>query len=139
VLGASLIERTTNLRLKARGLNELSTTEITQIIDRLTGELKPHTASQIMAHKVRFQQDKGIDISTIIKESTAEFEQLWAVMHTRLRLVSGKDFIALLSTYFQKRHGMSVTLNMLLDQITPMEIDSDLKEIIGELDKFCNG
>ncbi len=57
----------------------------------------------------------------------------------RLCLVSGKDFIASLSTYFQKKYGMSVTINMLLDQIEPVEIDSDLREIIDELDKFCNG
>lgn len=138
VLSVNLIERTANLRLKARGLSELSTRAVTEIIDGLTGELKPHTASQIMAHKVRFQQDKGKDISTIIKESTEEFVKQWAVIQTRLCLVSGKDFIASFSTFFQKKYGMSVTINMLLEQIQPEEIDLDLKEIISELDKFCS-
>lgn len=136
-LSVALIERTANLRLSDRGLSHLSTKEVTEIIDRLTAELKPHTASQIMAHKVRFQQDKGLDISTIIQESTAEFEKRWAVLQTRLCIVSGKEFIASLSTLFQRKYGMSLTINMLLDQIEPTEIDSDLKEIISELDDFC--
>jgi hypothetical protein len=137
-LSVDLIERTINLRLKARDLKGLSTSEVTQIIDRLTGELKPQAASQIMAHKVRFQQDKGLDISTIIKESTVDFEARWAEMQSRLCLVSGKEFIAALSTFFQKKYGLSITINMLLEQIVREEIDPDLKEIIRELDKFCS-
>jgi hypothetical protein len=138
-LSASLIGRTANLRLKSRELKELSAAEVTAIIDRLTSELKPNTASQIAAHKVRFQQDKGKDISTIIRESTAEFEKQWAIMETRLCLVSGKDFIASLSTYFQKTYGLSITINMLLDEILREEIDPNLEGIIVELDKFCGG
>lgn len=137
-LSIGLVERTANARLKARGLNELSGAEIKEIVEILTAELKPHTASQIMAHKVRFQQDKGFDISTLIRESTVEFEKQWAAVETRLCMVSGKDFIASLSTFFQRKHGLSVTLNMLLDQMRPDEIDADLKGIIGELDQFCN-
>jgi hypothetical protein len=68
-----------------------------------------------MAHQVRFQQERGKDISTIIQESTAEFERRWAAMEVRLHLISGKDFIALLSSHFQKKYGMSITVNMLFD------------------------
>jgi hypothetical protein len=90
-----------------------------------------------MAHQVRFQQERGKDISTIIQESTAEFERRWAAMEVRLHLISGKDFIALLSSHFQKKYGMSITVNMLFDEIRADEVDDDLKEIVAELDKFC--
>ena len=52
-------------------------------------------------------------------------------------MISGKDFIALLSSHFQKKYGMSITVNMLFDEIRADEVDDDLKELVAELDKFC--
>ena len=64
-------------------------------------------------------------------------DRAWVDIDQRFSLISGKEFIAELSTVLQKRKGFSVTPTMLIDAISREEIAADLVHVIAELNNFC--
>jgi hypothetical protein len=117
----------------------LSIRQIDRLINAVSNNLRHDTASQIAAQRLKyFQQNRSsIDAATISKDTAMKFERAWKHVDQRLCLLSGKDFIAQISSVLQRRKGFSITTNMLMDGLTRSEIASDLVAIISELDGFC--
>jgi hypothetical protein len=116
----------------------LSAKKIRRLIERISNQFKHDTSAQVAAQRAKhFQEIRSrIDSSTIMKETAVEFERNWKSIEWRLATISGKDFIAQLSTSLQKNRGFSVTTNMLVDSMRRDEMPNDLTSIIMELDKF---
>jgi hypothetical protein len=117
----------------------LSPRQIKRLIVGVSNKFRHHTSSQIVAQRGKhFQEIRSrIDQSTVFKETSITFEQNWKDIDSRLGMLPGKDFIALLSSRLQRLKGFSITINMLMDSLTKDEISSDLASIIIELDAFC--
>lgn len=118
----------------------LSEEQIVNILDQVSDTFKHDTLGQIIGHRIKFLQSIGSpkDPGTISKEVSIDFQNWWRNLDMRFRIIGGKDFVSALSANLQRDKGFSITTNMIIDSLEPDEIDHDLKEIISDLDRFCD-
>ncbi len=138
-LSVENLTRVISSRQKALGeSNWLSNRQIERLITAVSNQFKPDTSAQIMTHRGRYFQEirSSVDPSTIWKQTATDFDKKWKNLDQRLSMISGKEFIARLSTRLQKRRGFSVTTNMLIEGMSKGEIADDLALILTELDNF---
>ncbi|MCW5705163.1 MAG: hypothetical protein KIT82_21590, partial [Bradyrhizobium sp.] len=118
---------------------KLSRRQIERLILVTSEQFKHETHSQIASQRAAFLQRSRtkLDASTIHKETAVAFERGWRDLDTRLTMLPGKEFIAQLSARLQKTKGFSITVNMLVDEMSISEVPADLKAILAKLDDFC--
>lgn len=117
----------------------LTIKRIGRLIDAVSNRFKGDTFSQLLGHRIKFVQsirDK-IDPSTTSKNISKMLDAAWKDIDQRLKIISGKEFIAELSTSLQKLKGFSITATMLIDGMPKEEVPEDLVAIIQDLDNFC--
>jgi predicted ATP-dependent endonuclease of OLD family len=106
-------------------------TKLLIIID----ELKNDTSTQLLAYLIKNKQDSSIDVSTIIKEFTIDFEKQWKEIDFRKNVISGKEFFSILNRWLSNEYRMSLSISFVINQISSEEID---KEILNTIDDFMS-
>jgi hypothetical protein len=119
----------------------LSNQQIARFVAAVTNQFRHDTSAQIITQRNRYFQEirSRVDPSTIWKETAMAFEQNWKNMDQRLAMISGKEFVARLSSRLQKRKGVTITINMMVEGMPKSEIADDLASILVELDNFVKG
>ena len=67
-----------------------------------------------------------------------KLEEDWKVLENRLRYCPGKELLARFNDKIQPLLKISITESLIIDQLTTDMIDPELKEILTELDEFCD-
>jgi AAA domain, putative AbiEii toxin, Type IV TA system len=112
--------------------------DVEQIIQEVTNDLKEDTKTQLVAHKAKFNQKSAKDISTIIKESSIQFEKDWALIPFRFSKIGGKTFFTLLNQKLQEHYKINITLTQIANHMKHEDINADLLDFLRELDVVKN-
>jgi len=124
-------------RLTTRNI-DISSSSINIIVSETADTFRTETQNQQLAHYIRYHGavDRGADLSTHIDRANRRFEGLWNDLQSRLNILSGKDFISVLSARLQRDHGVSITINQILDEMLPEEVPSDLVRRLDDMAAF---
>lgn len=140
-LSRELLIRTIQRRQDQRLIEtqKLSRRQIERLISVVSELFKHDTHSQIATHRAKFFQTTGsrLDPSTILRQANESFDRDWADIDRRLTMLGGKDFIAQLSARLQKTKNFSLTINMLIDEMSASDVPADLVQILRRLNDFC--
>jgi hypothetical protein len=120
--------------------NVLSVNDVNDWLNKICEEFKIPVMSQRMANILQFAKERGssVDQSTLISQCTTEFEEEWRDASIRLTLVPGKEVLARLNDTLQSQLKVSVTEAMLIDSLQVTELDSELREVLRQLNDFCD-
>ena len=112
--------------------------DISTIIGNLTEGLKNAILGQYLARRELYekQQYPSYDHATINALLLAEFDEIWSTFESRMRIVPGKQVLALLNKYLQEKYMVSLSVQVIISAFEKDEIPFDMKGLIEELDKF---
>jgi hypothetical protein len=98
-------------------------------------ELKGDANTQLLSHLIKNQQNTSTDLSNIIRDFSNQFEKSWKDIEFRKNIISGKDFFRLFNRWLSEEYHMSLSIHLIINQISNDEIDS---EIISTIDEFMS-
>ena len=112
--------------------------DISTIIGNLTEGLKNAILGQYLARRELYekQQYPSYDHAAINALLLAEFDEIWSTFESRMRIVPGKQVLALLNKYLQEKYMVSLSVQVIISAFEKDEIPFDMKGLIEELDKF---
>jgi len=128
------IENKLRERVNTGTLAEIPAFDINNVIEDLTDKLKIDTSSQLISHRLKMR--KGKDESTIINETTIDFEKNWANLDYRLGVISGKGFFSILNDYLQSSYKVSITYSQIANHIMTKDLPSEIKDFFSHLQSF---
>lgn len=109
-----------------------------EIILELSESQRLHVQSLTISLSTSYieQIEKAKDSSTIHKEQLIKFENNWADITKRLKMLGGKDFISQLSAYMSREYKCSITVFQIIDEMKSSEVSEDLASYLTNLDRF---
>jgi hypothetical protein len=126
------------IRYKERndGMPCISFREFSDKLLFIIDELKNDASTQLLASLIKNKQDSSkIDVSTIIKDFSIEFENQWKEIDFRKNVISGKEFFSSLNRWLSDKYHMSLSIPFVINQILSEEMD---KEILNTIDDFMS-
>ncbi len=117
----------------------LSEKEAEEMLRTVSDEYKHEVSGQVTASAVAYErgQGSGKDIAEIATVCGRQFEKAWSNLDDRFRILPGKKFIGSLSAALQQAYRVSITENMLIEEMKTNDIDSDLADALAKIDAFC--
>jgi hypothetical protein len=103
----------------------------------LLEELREDSMSQILSRTLGDHENKGLDHSTVIKETIADFGKNWENLEFRIGIVSGKEFFAKLNTWLGQAFGLSISVGQVVRAIQTAEICSEVAGVVREFLNFA--
>lgn len=120
---------------------EIPDETIDKIISQISAESKVTTRALLQTEYQRFtverakKQKKAIPSAAEMTNDFLEwFDRMWSDIEQRLSHVSGKKFVAELSAYFSQEYGINLSINKILDEMRPSEVD---KSLLNTLHSLC--
>lgn len=112
--------------------------DITTLLYEVSDSFKHKTQAQLQSHRLKFEKNinPGKDESTIIESILREFEDKWADITQRLKIVPGKEFLSALNSRLQKDYKITITIPSIVNAIAKSEIPRELITLISEIDNF---
>lgn len=130
------------LKLDKKKGGNLTEEYIDKILHKISNESKASTRALLQTNYQRFtveqakRQKKAIPNTAETTNKFLEwFDPIWEGIESRLSYISGKKFLAELSTHFSHEHGINLSANKLLDEMLPSEIDNAL---LRSLQTLCD-
>ncbi|WP_408952954.1 ATP-dependent nuclease [Lysobacter sp. Hz 25] len=142
LLVSSALERAVKARIqdkKARGGKVVEFDADVEIkLGEITDSMKSDVFGQCNALGVRAlcEASRGVDVSTASAKVHREFEERWASLEGRLKLVPGKYLLAKLNDWLQAVYGVSVSTNAIVSAMQVSEVPEEMKYLISALDGF---
>ena len=111
---------------------------ILELLETLTETLRPMVFGQYLARRTirERSQRPGLDPATINESAVRDFDGAWKQMHNRIAMVPGKDVLALLNQYLQRKYDISLSALSIANAMTPEEIGEDLRALVDKLELF---
>jgi energy-coupling factor transporter ATP-binding protein EcfA2 len=112
--------------------------DIQMLLQAITDELKHDVQAQYLKRQQPYTKslNRSLDDSTVTIHLLSAFDDRWGNLNTRLDMVPGKEVLSRLNVHLQRKYGVTVTPNLIIEAITESEIDSEIKMIITSLDEF---
>jgi hypothetical protein len=92
------IRRAVGSQMRAKKVvhSEPTIEQINEWLIRATEKLRYQVQSQLIAHRIRHAESRGtgLDQSTLIRDTTAQFDLDWSALPYRLRCAPGKEVLA---------------------------------------------
>lgn len=131
--------RTIVSRCNERGHN-VSAIVAEKIVVEISDQYRHDVYANYAGNRFRYEQKikSGMDLAQAFKLTSVAMDSQWNDIHSRLKIIPGKQFIAALSGYLQEKFGTSITANMLIEGLKRDEIDSELLTLLKRLSRFCN-
>jgi hypothetical protein len=128
--------RTIIKRILEKG-SHVNESEALQIINECLESLRADTSSKLIGSRIEHSRktQKAIAPATVIKAATQEFDQGWSTLKGRLSLVSGKEFISMLSGKLQAQFGCGLTHSQIAGDLGRTDISRELEEILRDFDR----
>jgi hypothetical protein len=130
------------LAKKQRGADDGSSvilTDVEEIFDQITDEMKHDVNSQMAADALRWARKCGSaeDDRTIIRKTSREFESSWKTRLGRMKLIPGKEALSELNGALETKKWPTITSTSLVDQMDAGKEYDDLKVTLQQLNDFC--
>ena len=140
---AVVLERAVGVRLTERskrtGEEKRGVPNVLGLLGEITNEMKPEVAGQYLARRADFlrRTNPRLDPATCNAEVMRRFEEEWAKMESRLRVVPGKQVLGMLNKRLQVLVGISVTATQICSQFKAEEIPRDIVRLLTEIREFA--
>lgn len=105
-------------------------------LEKITDSIRVEVQAQYLAKRREWLQHTGRDDSTILAETTKEFEVKWANMEERVKIVPGKTVLRALRKNWQERYAVSVSNFRIVSAFQAIEIPGELADLLVQLDEF---
>ena len=114
------------------------TIDINKILKDISGEFKHKTQAQLQSHQLKYEKSISpkLNESTIIEKILKDFDEQWNDLPTRLKMVSGKEFLATLNTHLQNEYKITVTNTNIINSLLKDDISDELKTLLEKIDEF---
>ncbi|MDJ0824711.1 MAG: ATP-binding protein [Rhodobacter sp.] len=124
-------------RVRERGQN-LSDEQAEEILRNLSDQYRVDVQSNLTGSAIAYYRKAkpDIDASSVAKTTLGDFDSDWDDLSKRLKIIPGKDFIAVLSAKLQGEYGCSITFNQILAEVQRNQIDAELVKIFEEFEGF---
>ena len=109
------------LEIFTRLLNE----QQDKVFDAISSQYE--TDSKILTGGERWQSGR------CNQETRAFMQANWTTMENKVELVGGKEFLSVISAYFQSNFKISITKTKLFEKMTISEIPDEVKSFLKEL------
>ena len=125
------------LNTKGIDLNEV---EVDSLLLNVTEIQKHDVQGQLTGNTLAYERRIASkrDNGEVAATCSREFEKQWESLEGRFKVVGGKQFISDLSGEMQKRFLLSLTENMILDDIKKSDFDQNFLDTLAYIDDFCN-
>ena len=109
-----------------------------KILKKISGEFKHKTQAQLQSHQLKYEKSISPkhNESTIIEKILEDFDAQWNDLPTRLKMISGKEFLATLNTHFQSEYKITVTNTNIINSLLKDDISDELKSLLEKIDEF---
>ena len=113
--------------------------DVRKLLVRATEEIRRRVESRFLAKRRQFARAStpAVAETTIDEGLLQEFETAWEDFETRLKLVPGKEILALLNQELQSEFAVTITIGGVIGSFKPDEVPSEMVSLVGELDAFC--
>jgi len=111
-----------------------------RLLEEFASQKRSYVTAQYVAERRRFVRSKSPSQSdaTITEEALVEFEDCWKDVHSRLKVIPGKEALSTFNDTLQKQHGISITATAIIDAMRTDEIADEMKQIIKDLSVFAS-
>jgi hypothetical protein len=106
--------------------------EIQKKIDKVAMSLKDSTIDSFAQEIYNLDRSKGI--SSANRRARKIVEESWDSFDDRISIVSGKEVFSKLSSWSQRKYGVSFGTLAILSEINRSEIDSEITDVIDKLE-----
>jgi len=112
--------------------------DLDHILLSLSDSFKHRTQAQLQSHRLKFEKSKNPkkDESTIIEVILDDFETLWSSLSDRLKIIHGKDFLAIVNSNLQGNYKVSITNSNIISCISKDVIPREMKDLIRKIEQF---
>jgi energy-coupling factor transporter ATP-binding protein EcfA2 len=112
--------------------------DVNDLLDRISGDLKNKTFSQLQAKQYDYLKKKNptIDSSTITEQILNRFEQNWQNIKTRIKILPGKEVLSRLNEYLQSQYKISISISEIINSATKEMLAPDLQDLIKKINTF---
>jgi hypothetical protein len=138
VLELPVLLRAIKGRMNSRGLS-VTDNVIKEIIDGIRDRMRDETRTNIGNSFVSYRQrlDPDTDPIDAREDALSDFDAAWSVStDQKLKIVSGKYFLSMLSASLQAQFGTSLTVNQIADEFGRHEIPAELIDILRRVETF---
>jgi len=136
LLDLPALHRAIGRRCNERGLEVLSQEALTEIVDVITERMKDRVWAAIdesARHFIRRGNQDSVDCNVIRRE----FDESWADLSNRLRMVPGKELLRRLNEELQDLGISALTPNMIVSSMGEEDIDPGFRDLLQELEEFA--
>jgi hypothetical protein len=125
---------------KRTGTNKVFSRDVRQILEEITRDMKHDVQAQLLKRQLPHAKSvtRGVDDATVTSEIFASFDKRWQDIESRLDIVSGKAVLAKLNAYLQETLSVTITPNMIIEAMTPLEIADEMKAVISAIHQFAS-
>ena len=106
------------------------------LLNRTTATLRDQVQAQLIARRIDFLRNTGVDPAQLTRGTLASFNPLWDTLESRLSLVPGKIVLRSLRDILQRDFGVVLTDSKIIDAIHRYEFPEDMQTLIRVLDEF---
>jgi len=112
--------------------------EMESVLNDFADSKRSYVTAQILSEYRRFERinSPALHETQVGETALNAIEERWRDPVTRLALISGKEALADVNKYLQRKYGVSVTPTAIIDAMYVDEIPSELKELIDMLEAF---
>lgn len=107
--------------------------EVRQKIEEIVEELRMATLNQIAKEYYEEDRKAGFDGANI--QALKRVDASWKDWQRRVSIVSGKEIIHRLAEWANKRFGVSLNAIKIAAELTPAEIDIEIREVISSIEE----
>uniref|UniRef100_Q07MU5 ATPase AAA-type core domain-containing protein n=1 Tax=Rhodopseudomonas palustris (strain BisA53) TaxID=316055 RepID=Q07MU5_RHOP5 len=109
-----------------------------EVLEEFAQHKKSYVQAQYLTKRRAFERGRAsiINETTFSEVVLNEFEELWNSSGIRLRIIPGKDALAIVNRYLQEEFGVSVTATSIVEAMRVEEVPSEMSALLGELSLF---
>lgn len=147
-LTVSVIMRTTN-KLASKKNIFISADEILALVRSIIAELKYDAMGSTITEYSRYYKELARNKKSIYKddkvynsEISSDWDRRWgdgdSALDERLKIISGKQFLAVYSATLAEKYGINITFAKLIDHMKRVEVPTSIVCLIDEIETFLN-
>ncbi|HWZ05081.1 MAG TPA: hypothetical protein VNX40_15800, partial [Mucilaginibacter sp.] len=123
---------------KRTGENISFSEDIISLLLRLSDEFKSEVQAQLQSHRLKYERlfNRGVDDSVILREIIKEFDDSWGDLNSRLKIISGKEFISRLNTHLQETYLINITIPGIINNIDKGLVTEEILNLMKNLNDF---
>jgi hypothetical protein len=134
------IERAIKKRIKERQqINPDSPSfdeDVATLLMQIADGFKNQVQARIVSARQQFERDSKTTLNPVTISETAmnEFDQKWATVELRMKIVPGKEVFSALNAYLQTKYKISLNPIFVVESFLREEISPEVSELLHKLE-----